>query len=637
MEHGTYLLELAEKALAEGNDSRAMDLAKDARKSFGSATASQAAAPNGPTAKLTAPNPPTTVIATAPPITKRTLTKAEAAERDAAIVAIVAAQQALADATGRDHPEAKRKKAQSLITIAEGWLDRDGFVQAKSFAESAQKELVPEPPRPVVAEKATEKPIAKVQKERPVEEKPIEVRTIEEKPVVKQVVVQPVVEQRVVRQSVVERSVVASPSRRSRSSRHDEPQQDDWLEPYRKVIEALSMRDRVKRLATTPATRATLASGMNKLANAQAAWRHHDFREARDSADSAIALFSTILSEPPSPAPNAPLLPAPVSDPKAADPIPSVDMSAQRESASYRNTESLVREATALVEVCEHEKCAERNVGLFASGKAAVTSARVALESARYDLATELAKEAKIKLQASLDTPKSTILAAIDTAEQKKRRIDAEDAIREANVQHQLCEQKKCTGKDIESWLRAESAMGAARAAFADSEFDRAKAKADDATNILKAAFAAQAAIPPPKEPPHIEIPPGVTNVVARGNALIVTPAFDFTSASPILTPASAPSIDTLAKVLLHNKDRIRSISVIGFTDNRGAAALNVSLSQQRAKAVADGLIAAGVAASTVTSMGRGPESPIADNATGAGRSANRRVEIRVEFVDAGK
>jgi outer membrane protein OmpA-like peptidoglycan-associated protein len=309
-----------------------------------------------------------------------------------------------------------------------------------------------------------------------------------------------------------------------------------------------------------------------------------------------------------------------------------------RDSEAYRKAESLVREASALVEVCEHEKCVDRNIGLFASGKAAAVSARVALEAARYDHATELAIEAKKKLQASLDTPKPTIGApVVDTEAQKKRRIDADDAIREANVQRQICEQKKCTGNDIESWLRAESLMGAARASFADGEFDRAKQKAVDATKILKEAVAMQALLHPPKVAPHIEIPPDVTNVVVRGTQLLVTPAFDFTSGKSNLTHASRPSIEAIAKVLLHNKNRIRSVSVVGFTDNRGAISLNVSISQLRAKTVADGVIAAGVPTSLVTSSGRGPDSPIADNATVEGRSANRRVEVRVEFMDDGK
>jgi outer membrane protein OmpA-like peptidoglycan-associated protein len=102
------------------------------------------------------------------------------------------------------------------------------------------------------------------------------------------------------------------------------------------------------------------------------------------------------------------------------------------------------------------------------------------------------------------------------------------------------------------------------------------------------------------------------------------------------LTKESRPSIDALAKVLLYNKKRIRTILVVGYTDNKGVAATNTAISASRAKAVADGLVAAGVARSSVTSSGRGPDDPIADNATAEGRSLNRRVEVRVELVDDG-
>lgn len=68
---------------------------------------------------------------------------------------------------------------------------------------------------------------------------------------------------------------------------------------------------------------------------------------------------------------------------------------------------------------------------------------------------------------------------------------------------------------------------------------------------------------------------------------------------------------------------------VIGHTDSTGSEAYNLDLSQDRAKAVRtylgnhpdlDGV--------TITSEGRGETEPVADNATAAGRSMNRRVEI---------
>ncbi|MES9990511.1 MAG: OmpA family protein [Candidatus Thiodiazotropha sp.] len=74
----------------------------------------------------------------------------------------------------------------------------------------------------------------------------------------------------------------------------------------------------------------------------------------------------------------------------------------------------------------------------------------------------------------------------------------------------------------------------------------------------------------------------------------------------------------------------IKSIEVIGHTDSTGAADYNQTLSERRAKAVADYLGAQGVAQGLLTSKGMGESSPIADNGTKAGRAQNRRVELKL-------
>ena len=58
-------------------------------------------------------------------------------------------------------------------------------------------------------------------------------------------------------------------------------------------------------------------------------------------------------------------------------------------------------------------------------------------------------------------------------------------------------------------------------------------------------------------------------------------------------------------------------------------------LSQRRADAVADTLAAAGIPRSRVIAVGYGPDSPVATNATAAGRQQNRRVEVVIENAAA--
>lgn len=69
-------------------------------------------------------------------------------------------------------------------------------------------------------------------------------------------------------------------------------------------------------------------------------------------------------------------------------------------------------------------------------------------------------------------------------------------------------------------------------------------------------------------------------------------------------------------------------VVVEGHTDSTGARAFNMDLSQRRAQAVVDYLVGKGVSASRLSAKGYGPDRPIADNRTTAGRSKNRRVQF---------
>jgi outer membrane protein OmpA-like peptidoglycan-associated protein len=77
-------------------------------------------------------------------------------------------------------------------------------------------------------------------------------------------------------------------------------------------------------------------------------------------------------------------------------------------------------------------------------------------------------------------------------------------------------------------------------------------------------------------------------------------------------------------------------LAVHGYTDSTGSAKVNETLSQKRAEAVKNQLVANGVPSTTVSAMGMGPSNPVGDNSTAAGRQQNRRVEIEVT-VDPSK
>ncbi len=71
-------------------------------------------------------------------------------------------------------------------------------------------------------------------------------------------------------------------------------------------------------------------------------------------------------------------------------------------------------------------------------------------------------------------------------------------------------------------------------------------------------------------------------------------------------------------------------LKIGGYTDNSGEAAGNLKLSADRATSVMNAIAALGVDAARLKAEGYGPEHPVADNATEAGRQKNRRVSARV-------
>ena len=87
----------------------------------------------------------------------------------------------------------------------------------------------------------------------------------------------------------------------------------------------------------------------------------------------------------------------------------------------------------------------------------------------------------------------------------------------------------------------------------------------------------------------------------------------------------SFPSLDRVANLLVTKNF---SLKLAGHTDNTGSAALNMSLSKDRAEAIRQYLVSKGANASRIEATGYGSTQPIASNKTAAGRQKNRRVEF---------
>jgi outer membrane protein OmpA-like peptidoglycan-associated protein len=100
-----------------------------------------------------------------------------------------------------------------------------------------------------------------------------------------------------------------------------------------------------------------------------------------------------------------------------------------------------------------------------------------------------------------------------------------------------------------------------------------------------------------------------------------------FATGKAELEPESRPVLKEIASTLKEHGDL--RILIEGHTDNVGAAAANLALSEARAAAVKAALVGQfGIDASRLATKGFGDTRPAAPNTTATGRAQNRRVEI---------
>lgn len=112
----------------------------------------------------------------------------------------------------------------------------------------------------------------------------------------------------------------------------------------------------------------------------------------------------------------------------------------------------------------------------------------------------------------------------------------------------------------------------------------------------------------------------------SRGGHMPQQLPFDFDARNP--EEGYEQVLDSLAQLMTSNP--AWKMAVLGHTDSLGTAEYNLKLSQERADAVANALIARGVKPSQLFVRGYGATKPLRSNKDEDGRRTNRRVEILI-------
>jgi outer membrane protein OmpA-like peptidoglycan-associated protein len=117
------------------------------------------------------------------------------------------------------------------------------------------------------------------------------------------------------------------------------------------------------------------------------------------------------------------------------------------------------------------------------------------------------------------------------------------------------------------------------------------------------------------------------TRETARGLIVNMSDVL-FDTGKYTLKPGAKEKLAKIAGIVLGHPGL--KLEIEGHTDSVGTDDLNQRLSEQRADAVRNYLVAQGVSLDSITGRGYGKTQPVASNATAAGRQLNRRVELVV-------
>lgn len=119
---------------------------------------------------------------------------------------------------------------------------------------------------------------------------------------------------------------------------------------------------------------------------------------------------------------------------------------------------------------------------------------------------------------------------------------------------------------------------------------------------------------------------------VSREGVLALPSKLLFQINTPELLPESEPALETAIR-FLRAFPSVTLLRIEAHSDRNGSRARNAELTRERALAVAQALIARGIACSRLLPVGFGGERPIECNTCPDDRIRNRRIELHIALV----
>jgi outer membrane protein OmpA-like peptidoglycan-associated protein len=206
---------------------------------------------------------------------------------------------------------------------------------------------------------------------------------------------------------------------------------------------------------------------------------------------------------------------------------------------------------------------------------------------------------------------------ALEAAEASERALDgsarAEQAARAAAEGRLLAEAESMRAEETATLARDEARLSRAEADAARAEAERIRKEAEAELNRLEDALGQIAD----------------TRRTALGLVMNLGEdalKFDFDKAE--LKPRNKELLSRIAGILMTSSDY--TVSVTGHTDDVGTVEYNLGLSENRAKAVRNYLVEAGISEDILTVEGFGKSQPLVEGTSEEARAKNRRVELGI-------
>jgi len=121
---------------------------------------------------------------------------------------------------------------------------------------------------------------------------------------------------------------------------------------------------------------------------------------------------------------------------------------------------------------------------------------------------------------------------------------------------------------------------------------------------------------------------PTAEECVQQINLILSVRQITFAPSSADIDDEARDTVDKIAEIMKNCSEYPMEIG--GHTDSQGRETMNLSLSQSRANAVLNALMARRVLTSNLTALGYGETEPVASNDDEQGREQNRRIEFKL-------